>query len=53
MAVSLGTLVPNSRDWHEKYGYQIFHTSKYTLKTLTWQRPTECSSNTAVKLQCY
>ena len=32
MYISLGTLVPNSRDWHEKNGYRIFHTSKHTLK---------------------
>ena len=30
--ISLGTLVPNSKDWHEKNGYRIFRTSKHTLK---------------------
>ena len=30
--ISLGMLVPNSRDWHEKIGYWIFRTSKHTLK---------------------
>ena len=30
--LSLSTLVPNSRDWHEKNGSRIFHTSKHTLK---------------------
>ena len=30
--LSLGTLVPNSRDWHEKNGCRIFRTSKHTLK---------------------
>ena len=34
--ISLGTLVPNSRERHEKNGYRIFRTSKHTLKlTLT------------------
>ena len=54
MTVSLGTLVPNSRDWHENNGYQFFCTSKHALEqTLTGQKPTECSSNTVVKLQWY
>ena len=30
--LSLGTLVPNSRDSHEKNGYRIFCASKHTLK---------------------
>ena len=29
--LSLSMLVLNSRDWHEKYGNQILHTSKHAL----------------------
>ena len=31
VGLSLGTLVPNSRDWHEKWQLN-FWTSKHTLK---------------------
>ena len=37
--ISSGTLVPNSRDSHEKNGNRVFHTSKKALAT--WQKPTE------------
>ena len=30
--ISLGMLVLNSKDWHERNGYRIFHTLRHTLK---------------------
>ena len=46
--VSLGMLVPNSRE----NGNQIFHTSKHTLKyTLLDKSQLKCTSNTVVTLQ--
>ena len=32
--ISFGMLVPNSRDWHEKNGNRILHTTKHPLNTL-------------------
>ena len=36
--VSLGTLVPNSRDWHDKNGDRILHTTKHTLKYALFEK---------------
>ena len=45
--VPLGTVVPNSRDQHEKNGNQILHTTKHTLKhTLVEKSRLKCTSNT-------
>ena len=45
--VSLGALVPNNRDRHEKNGERILHTTKHTLKYVLFEKSRlKCTSNT-------
>ena len=45
--ISLHTLVPNSRDRHEKNGDQILYITKYTLKYALFEKSRlKCTSNT-------
>ena len=44
---SIGTLVPNRRDQHEKNGNRILHTTKHTLKYALFEKSRlKCTSNT-------